>query len=284
MRLAGPTASGKSALALRLARETGGTVVCADSMQVYDGLRVLTAQPSEADEAAVPHALYGSVDRARRYSVGEWLRDLDALDAPRPWIITGGTGLCFNALERGLADVPEVPWQLREEIEQRTARLGAPAMYADLMDLDPEGAAALDPNDGQRIGRALGVFLVTGKPLRAFVTTPRDGEGIVRIVLEPPRPVLRERIATRFEAMVGEGAVEEVRDLLARDLDPSLPAMKAIGVREIARYLRGETSKSDAIERAVIATRQYAKRQSTWFRNQFGPEWRRIGAPDELNG
>ena len=284
MRLAGPTASGKSALAMRLSAETGGTVVCADSMQLYRDLRILTARPSEADETAVPHALYGSVDPARRYSVGKWLRDLDRLDAPRPWIVTGGTGLYFNALEQGLADVPEVPWQLREEIEQRTAKLGAPAMHADLMELDSEGAVALDPNDGQRIGRALGVCLVTGKPMREFVTAPRGGEGVVRIVLEPARPVLRERIAGRFRRMMGEGAVEEVRDLLARDLDPTLPAMKAIGVREIGAMLRGEMTEAEAIERAIIATRQYAKRQSTWFRNQFGPKWRRIAHADELDG
>ena len=284
MWLAGPTASGKSALALRLAAERGGTVVRADSMQLYDGLRIVTARPSEADETSVRHALYGTVDPARRFSVGDWLRSLDALDAPRPWIVTGGTGLYFSALERGLADVPPVPEGVRVKLEARLAAEGAAALHAALAIADPQGAASLDSADGQRIVRALGVLETTGRPLRDWQGQGGRTVEARRIVLEPPRPALRERIARRFETMMGEGAVEEVRALLARDLDPSLPAMKAIGVREIAAMLRGLTTEAEAVERAVIATRQYAKRQSTWFRNQFGPAWRRVESANEIDG
>lgn len=288
MWLAGPTASGKSALAVRLAAVRGGTVVCADSMQLYRDLRVLTARPSAADEAAVPHALYGTLDAATRHSVGDWTRSLDRLDAPRPWIVTGGTGLYFNALERGLADVPEVPDDVRARLEAQLAGEGAPALHAALARADPEGATALKPTDGQRVARALGVIKATGRPLRDWQCRRADVQSnpldVERIVLEPPRPVLRERIAERFSAMMEEGAVEEVRALLARDLDPTLPAMKAIGVREVAAMLRGETTEAEAVERAIIATRQYAKRQSTWFRNQFGQTWRRIEHADELGG
>ena len=284
MWLAGPTASGKSALAMRLAGERGGTVVCADSMQVYEGLRIVTARPDGADEARVPHALYGAVDPSRRFSVGDWLRSLDALDAPRPWIVTGGTGLYFSALERGLADVPAVPGDVRGALEARLAAEGAPALHLELAAVDPVGAGRLDPADGQRVARALGVLKATGRPLREWHDGRERAVDAHRIVLEPPRPALRERIARRFEAMMGEGAVEEVHALLARDLDPSLPAMKAIGVREIAAMLRGELTKSEATSRAIAATRQYAKRQSTWFRNQFSPDWRRIASADEIGG
>ena len=284
MWLAGPTASGKSALAMRLAAARGGTVVCADSMQVYAGLRVVTARPSGADEARVPHALYGAVDPARRFSVGDWLRALDGLDAPRPWIVTGGTGLYFSALERGLADVPPVPDEVRGRLEARLAGEGAPALHATLAALDPEGGAALDPADGQRIARALGVLEATGRPLRAWHGGGAHPVKAHRIVLEPPRALSRERIAARFHAMMEGGAVAEVRALLARSLDPTLPAMKAIGVREIAAMLGGHMTRDEATERAITATRQYAKRQSTWFRNQFGSEWHRIAGTDEIDG
>ena len=256
-------------------------------MQVYGDLRIVSARPTAADEAVVPHALYGSVDPGRRYSVGDWLRDLDHLDAPRPWILTGGTGLYFNALERGLAAIPAVPADVRDDIEARIAAAGPASVHADLARLDAEGAARLDPADAQRVARSLGVLVATGRPIRDWQarkpSRPTRG-AVVRVVLEPPRPLLRERMAERFHGMMGEGAVEEVRALLARDLDPALPAMKAIGVREIAEMLRGGTTEADAVERAIIATRQYAKRQSTWFRNQFGPEWLRIASAEEIEG
>ena len=281
MLLAGPTASGKSSLAIEIAQRLGGTVVNADSMQVYHDLRVLTARPSEEDEQRVPHRLYGHRDGAELYSVGQWLRDVERTlqEIDGLPIITGGTGLYFSALEDGLVEVPDIPPEVRAHWRAQNPR----TLQDCLGSWDPEGAMMLQQGDTQRLLRALEVLQVTGKPLRehAQLTPLLVGATVLRIVLEPPRPVLRERIATRFDTMMQAGAIEEVEALMARDLDPSLPIMKALGVREIAAMLRGEISQSEARERTVIGTRQYAKRQSTWFRNKFGPDWRRVQTADE---
>ena len=276
--LAGPTASGKSALAMRIARRMGATVVNADSMQVYADLRVLTARPGADDEASVPHALYGHVDGGRRHSTGTWLREVIALAATRrPLVIVGGTGLYFRALERGIADIPPVPIALSNDWRGRS--LTDDERHRLLSERDPELAARLDPSDAQRVLRGIEVFEATGRPLsewqRGAAGPALGGWAVHRLVLEPPRDALRARIAERLGAMIELGAADEVAGLLARDLDPSLPVMKAIGVRELGAVVAGEASVGEAVERIVVSTRQYAKRQSTWFRNQMGPDWAR---------
>ncbi len=274
--LAGPTASGKSAAALRLAEELPGVVVNADSMQVYADLRVLTARPSPEEEAQAPHALYGHVDAAHRYSAGEWLNDArralqEAWAAGRVPIFTGGTGLYFRALEEGLADIPPVPEEVRREVADWAAAgrdaLRAKAQALGLPDI---------PRDRQRLVRALEVFRATGQPLSAFHGSEKpvvpDNARIIRVFIAPEREALRERIARRFHAMLAEGAVEEVERLIARNLPPDLPAMKAHGVRNIAAALRGEISMEEAAQGAINETRQYAKRQMTWAR-KFMKDW-----------
>ncbi|MFC3726376.1 tRNA (adenosine(37)-N6)-dimethylallyltransferase MiaA [Neoaquamicrobium sediminum] len=282
--IAGPTASGKSALALRLARETGGTVVNADSMQVYGVLRVLTARPEDAQLAAAPHRLYGHVDPREAYSTGRWMRDVEELirsgELGKPAIFVGGTGLYFRALLEGLSAMPEVPTMVRQRWRNALAEHGANALHDLLAERDPAAAGTIRSTDGQRIVRALEVMDASGKPISQWQA--RSGTPIVDrssaqlMVIEPDRVVLKARIDLRFDAMIAEGALDEVRAIAALDLDDALPVMKAIGVRELIAADRGETGFEEAIDRSKIATRQYAKRQSTWFRNQLGPEWRRI--------
>ena len=283
--LAGPTASGKSALAMRLAERLGGVVVNADSMQVYDGLRLVTARPSPDDEARVPHRLYGHVEPETAYSVGAWLRDLRLLleREHRPVILVGGTGLYFHAATRGLADVPPVPDEVRER--WRDPALSLDGLAVELARRDPQASRSISPGDRQRMARAIEVHDATGRPLSDWRrdAAPPLLPNATGIVLEPPRPVLRERIARRAGAMMEEGAVEEVRALLARTLDRTLPAMRAIGVAEIGGWIEGRHDRETALERLVVSTRQYAKRQSTWFRNQMGPEWRRVASADALD-
>ncbi|MGQ2903008.1 MAG: tRNA (adenosine(37)-N6)-dimethylallyltransferase MiaA [Neoaquamicrobium sediminum] len=283
--IAGPTASGKSALALRLARETGGPVVNADSMQVYGVLRVLTARPDETQLAAAPHRLYGHVDPREAYSTGRWMRDVEALIrsgelGSKPAIFVGGTGLYFRALLDGLSAMPEVPPTIRQRWRDALADKGPVALHDLLAERDPAAAGTIRSTDGQRIVRALEVLEASGKPISQWQA--RSGTPLVEqasaqlMVIEPDRAVLKGRIDQRFDAMIEEGALDEVRAIAALDLDDALPVMKAIGVRELIAADRGETGFEEAIDRAKIATRQYAKRQSTWFRNQLGPEWQRI--------
>lgn len=277
--IAGPTASGKSALAIEKARALGGVVVNADAMQVYDVLRVLTARPTQAEMNGVPHVLFGTVSPAVRFSTGDWLRSVAALlpeIGERPVIFAGGTGLYFDALTRGFAEVPEVPPELVKEVEAELAGLDRKARGRLLAERDPETARLLKAPDPQRVARALAVLRATGRPLASYQKQAQSGllEGfaVERIVLNPDRNLLRQRIADRFAKMFENGAVEEVKALLALDLDPRLPAMKAIGVREIADWLAGRLTQEDAIARAVTATRQYAKRQRTWFRGRMA-DW-----------
>lgn len=279
--IAGPTASGKSALALTKARENDAVVVNTDAMQVYGVLQVLTARPADPEMAGVPHFLYGTVPPHRRFSTGDWLRAVEdlmqgPLVADRPLIFVGGTGLYFDALLNGLAEVPAVPGEITREIEAEIRGLDRAGRASLLALRDPEMAARLQAHDPQRVVRALAVLRATGRSLAQFQTAGQpgllDGFALERLVLNPDREVLRERIARRFGSMFGSGAVDEVKALLALDLDPSLPAMKAIGVREIADWLDGHFSRERAIERAVIATQQYAKRQRTWFRKRMG-DW-----------
>jgi tRNA dimethylallyltransferase len=282
--IAGPTASGKSALALARARERGGIVVNADAMQVYDTLRVVTARPGPEDEASAEHRLYGTVPAAQRFSTGQWVRAVEDLllgiEPERELIFVGGTGLYFDALTNGFADVPEISTALTLEVQQEIQALDEPRRMALLAAEDPETARRLKVADPQRVTRAIAVKRATGRPLSGFQQAQQPGllEGwaVERYVLSPDRDVLRERIARRFEAMFASGAVEEVEALRALDLDPSLPAMKAIGVREISDWLDGVHSREEAITLATIATHQYAKRQRTWFRNRMG-DWPRLG-------
>ncbi|TCM58665.1 tRNA dimethylallyltransferase [Rhizobium sp. PP-F2F-G48] len=283
--ITGPTASGKSALAVQLAQAHGGVVVNADSMQVYDTLRVLTARPAEADMDGVPHRLYGHVPAGRSYSTGEWLRDVTALledlraEGQVP-VIVGGTGLYFKALTGGLSDMPAVPDAIRSSLRARLLAEGADVLHAELAKIDPETAAVLRPGDGQRIVRALEVFAASGRSIRSFQDARGamvvDPDRSLKIVVLPDRDELRRRIDRRFEAMLEQGAVEEVETLLALDLAPDLPAMKAIGVPQIAAMLQGTMGRRGVIETASAATRQYAKRQMTWFRNQLDESWQRV--------
>jgi tRNA dimethylallyltransferase len=282
--IAGPTASGKSALALEMARRLGGVIVNADSMQVYSILRVLTARPDEAQMEMAPHLLYGHVHPRENHSTGQWLRDVRKLAeagafGDRVPIFVGGTGLYFRALLGGLAPMPPIPPHISERWRRRLAQEGPQALHRMLQKEDAEAALKLKPADGQRIVRALEVLEVSGRSILAWQSEASDAlvdrESAEMILLDPERKLLVERIEQRFDGMIKEGAAEEVEALLALRLDPALPAMKAIGVREIAAALDGRVGMEEAIERAKAATRQYAKRQGTWFRHQTGPEWQR---------
>lgn len=284
--IAGPTASGKSALALARARTSGGLIINADSMQVYDTLRVVTARPSAEEEARVEHRLYGVVPASQRFSTGQWVRAVERVvsetDVERELIFVGGTGLYFDALINGFADVPEIAQDVVLDVQQEIDALSEAQRMARLQAEDPLTAMRLKVADPQRVIRALAVRRATGRTLSSFQQDQLPGVlhgwSIEHVVLWPERDVLRARIATRFETMFENGAVEEVKALLAQRLDPALPAMKAIGVPEISGWLDGGLSQQDAIERAVIATQQYAKRQRTWFRNRMG-DWPRV-VPD----
>ena len=281
--IAGPTASGKSALALARAQASGGIIINADAMQVYDTLRVITARPSVEDEALAEHRLYGVVPAAERFSTGQWVRAAEqvvaAADPSRELIFVGGTGLYFDALTNGFADVPDVSPVLTREVEQEIQALDEPGRMALLADADPETARRLKVADPQRVTRAIAVKRATGRPLSSFQQDQQpgllDGWAVERKVLSPDRDLLRERIARRFATMFEGGAVEEVEALRAQRLDASLPVMKAIGVREISDWLDGLLSREEAMTRATIATQQYAKRQRTWFRNRMA-DWPRV--------
>jgi tRNA dimethylallyltransferase len=279
--IAGPTASGKSALALALAENIGGAIVNADSMQVYRDLRIITARPTPADEARVPHLLYGHVDAAENYSVGRWCVDAAAAIAQaeragRVPILVGGTGLYFKALTRGLAAVPPVPAAIRASVRARLQAEGAAALHAELARGDPATAQRLMPGDRARVTRALEVLLATGRSLsdwhRHGMPPPVAAEHAIKIFLDVPRAELYRRIDARFDAMLGAGALDEVRALAERGLDPALPAMKAHGVPWLIRHLRGEISLEEAAEGGKRDTRRYTKRQATWFRHQL-PDW-----------
>ncbi len=281
MLIAGPTASGKSALALVLAERFGGTIINADSMQVYQDLRIITARPTPEEEARIPHRLYGHVDAAVNYSTGQWLRDVartldEVRAAGRLPIVIGGTGLYFKALTSGLAAVPPIPPDIRHEIRARIETEGASALHAELVRVDPETAHRLMPNDRSRIGRALEVLKTTGRSLsdwhRQGLPPLIDGRQAVKVFLKIERTALVARIEARFGVMLQAGALDEVRALAARRLDPSLPAMKAHGVPWLIRHLNGEIPIEEVAAGAVMDTRRYAKRQLTWFRNQL-PDW-----------
>ncbi|MBO0710405.1 MAG: tRNA (adenosine(37)-N6)-dimethylallyltransferase MiaA [Acetobacteraceae bacterium] len=272
--VAGPTASGKSALALDLAGELDGAVINADSMQVYRELRILTARPTPGDEARLPHRLYGVRPASQPGSAAWWrgaaLAAMDEVrEAGRLPILCGGTGLYLSTLVDGIADIPDPSQEARTRARALLAQRGAPWLYARVAEVDPVTAARLSPSDGQRIARAWEVWCSSGRPLSAWLETSRSPAPwrFAAIVLSPPREVLKSAIDARAGAMLGAGALEEVRALLALELDPALPLMRAHGVPELARYLCGDIGLAEAQRRIVQATAQYAKRQATWFRH-----------------
>ena len=276
--VAGPTASGKSALALDLAREFTGTVVNADSMQVYRELRVLTARPGAEEEAQAPHRLFGVLPASEACSAGRWLKmavaEIEQAHATaRLPIVVGGTGLYLKVLTEGLADIPDIPGGVNEEVRDLYDRLGEDAFRDELAKLDAEAAERLSPGDGQRLIRALAVVRATGRTLADWQADQPEGAAMdarfATIAVIPERDTLYAATEARFDAMVAGGALDEVRALMALALDPALPAMKALGVGELGRHLAGEISLEEASGAAKQATRNFAKRQLTWLRNQM---------------
>lgn len=286
--IAGPTASGKSALAIEIARRTGGTVVNADSMQVYADLRLLSARPSAAEEAMVPHRLYGHVDGAVNYSAMRYAADLAGLlDELRAQdslpILVGGTGLYFKAVTEGFSAMPPVPDAVRAAFRAHAEGRDATALHAELAANDPAMAERLRPTDRMRIMRALEVFRATGRSLASFQGEREPGplgeSGLLRLFIQPERDVVRAQIDRRFEAMIAAGALDEVVRLKARGLDRLLPIMRAHGVPGLVAHLDGEIELAEAIRRGQADTRAYAKRQVTWFRHQM-TGWRAV-APEQ---
>jgi tRNA dimethylallyltransferase len=284
--IAGPTASGKSSLALALAQGAGGVVINADSAQVYRDLRLVTARPDPADEARAPHRLYGYRDGADACSAADWAADAkaaiaEAHAAGRLPVLAGGTGLYIRTLIEGIAPVPEIDAAVRKTV--RSLPIGE--AYAALAEEDREAAARLQPGDATRIARALEVVRSTGRTLEAWQAEKQGGIGgevaLMPLILLPPRDWLHARCDARFEAIFSEAGIEEVRLLLARRLPALAPVMRAIGVREIAAFLHGEASRAEALAAGKIATRQYAKRQYTWFRRQPPASWPRFDEAPE---
>jgi len=282
--IGGPTASGKSSLALAIAEAHGGTIVNADSMQVYRDLAVLTARPGPEDEARVPHRLFGFLDAATPCSVALWLdaarRAADEIVAAGGLpLLVGGTGLYLAAFVEGISPMPDVPAEVRRTVGARLAERGSTALHDELLARDPETARRLPPGDRQRIQRALEVVEATGEPLSSWQRRPRQGGWpgpLLQLWLDPEREALRAACDARFDLMLARGGLDEVAALAARGLDPDLPAMRALGVPPLVAHLAGELPREVAVERARAQTRQYAKRQSTWFRNQSPPDAVRI--------
>ncbi len=286
--ISGPTASGKSGLALTLAEHTGACIVNADAMQVYRDLRVVTARPSIDDEARAPHHLYGHVDAGDRYSVGAWMRDVvpflaDLLRAGAPIIVVGGTGLYFEALTEGLADVPPISTETRDDVGRSLERLSpdAGAAHSWARSVDPQAAARVEPNDLQRVRRIVEVYVQTGRTLSDWQaqTQPALAPSAWRgVALMPGREGLYHWIDARARHIVRDGH-DEVAGLLARELDPDLPAMKALGAPHLGHVIAGRWRVEEAVEMLARDTRRYAKRQMTWLRRRM-TDWLVMDAPD----
>jgi tRNA dimethylallyltransferase len=274
--IAGPTASGKSGLALAIAREFGGVVINADSMQIYDALPILTARPGPADLDRVPHRLYGILAPDDPCSAARW-RDLAAAECRAAWaagrlpIVVGGTGMYLGALMQGLSPIPDVPDATRAEARARLESLGNAAFHAALAEIDPTMAARLAIGDSQRMVRAWEVWAATGRSLAEWQAMPREGgldAGWFTLALLPGRDALNAAAGARFQAMITAGAINEAAEFMARGLAPSLPVMKVLGLRELAAHAAGATDRATAVNDALAATRAYAKRQVTWIRHQ----------------
>lgn len=284
--IAGPTASGKSAAALALAEQLEGEIINADAMQVYRDLRIVTARPTREEEGRAPHRLYGVLDGAESCSAGRWAKmAAEAVKAAAARgniaVLVGGTGLYFKALEDGLSPIPETPPDIREAAKARRESVGARAFRAEVLARDP-AMAHLPENDAQRLMRAWEVFEATGRPLSYFQGLPRErliDIAARKAVIRRPRDALYARCDRRAAMIFEEGALEEVRALLARKLDPALPIMKTLGVREIVSYLRGATTRNEALAALQANTRRFAKRQTTWFRHQ-APDWPRFASAE----
>jgi len=279
--IAGPTASGKSAAALALARSLGGTVINVDSMQVYRELRVLTARPSAAELVMIPHRLYGTVPATEAYSVGRWLGDAaaaieEAKAQSRMPILVGGTGLYFKTLLEGLAPVPDIPEETREAWRKKAAALGPAELHRELAARDPVMAARLQPSDPQRLVRALEVIDATNVSLADWQGTAgspilRD-DAVLKLVVAPEREAIYAAIDARFDRMLEEGALDEVDALMAMQLDTGLPVRRALGVRALGAHLAGAMSLEDAVAKTKTESRRYAKRQMTWLK-RFMTDW-----------
>lgn len=277
--IAGPTASGKSAVAIAVAERLGGVVINADAMQLYAELDVLTSRPSKADESTVPHRLFGCVPASEAWSAGRWLeaasKEIQSTwDQDRVPVVTGGTGLYFKVLEEGLSQISPVPANIRDHWRQRLQREGPQNLHGELAKTAPADAARIKEADGQRIVRALEVLDTTGKPLGEHFAAAKQASvlakaDVLRVALTPPREELYSICDARFETMMSKGALLEVEKLMALHLNPELPAMKAIGVQALAAHLAGAATLEDATELARRQTRNYAKRQMTWIRNQM---------------
>jgi tRNA dimethylallyltransferase len=280
--LAGPTASGKSALGIAIAEKVGGTIINADSMQVYRDLRILTARPSEDEMLRVPHRLYGVLDGAVHGTAAVWVElarqaIAETLAAGRVPILLGGTGMYLRSLFEGLAEIPPIPPEIRSAARARLAEGGAAALHAALAGADPATAAQLKAGDGQRLVRAWEVLQATGRGLADWQAEtpagPLPAHPVFRLLLQPPRAALYARIDRRFEAMIAAGALDEARAVLARgDIPADAPMRKAHGLPELIQYLKGEISLDEAIRIGQLNTRHYAKRQTTWFRHQFAAD------------
>ena len=285
--LAGPTAAGKTALSLQAARTLNADIINADSMQVYDGLQILSARPIQAEMEDITHHLFGEIDPSIRFSVGEWTtRVLDILNdltsSGRGAVLVGGTGLYFKALTEGLAPIPDIPDNIRDEIEQLARLDGIEAMQDMAEEFDPDGVARLKPGDRQRLQRIAEVGRATGQALSVLQAETRPMLKPGRwhgVVIKPDRQALYDRIEQRYEIMIKEGGLDEARRIAAMDIDPNLPAMKAVGLPPLLDHLAGKLSLDEAISLSKRDTRRYAKRQYTWFGNQT-PDWDRITSLD----
>jgi tRNA dimethylallyltransferase len=280
--IAGPTASGKSGLALDIAKETKGTVINADSMQVYKDIPILAASPSKEDIAIAPHKLYGIYDASVRGNVVDWLNlckqeILEAQNHNSTPVIVGGTGMYIEALTKGVTPIPETPQEVRNTVEEIISNERIEFLYHKLQKIDKDTANKLSENDTTRIKRAMEVWYHTGKNLTYWHSIPLinhfNPQDFIKIYIKPPREVLDIRGKLRFDIMMKQGALSEVEKLVERNLSDSLPAMRALGVQELKSYILGKMSLTDAIEEAKLHTRQYAKRQSTWFNNRFDADF-----------
>ncbi len=288
--IAGPTASGKSNLALTLAEETDGVVINADSMQVYKEIPILAAAPTTEDTLRAPHKLYGIYNASYRGNVVEWLNLCQAEIAHaqkkhKTPVVVGGTGMYIEALTKGVTPIPETPEHIRQQVTALLAADGLSALYKKLAEIDPATAARLSENDTTRIRRAWEIWLHTGKNLSYWHSFPLINsfapENFVAIYINPPRKALDIRCRIRFDTMMKNGALNEAQALIKQNLSDSLPAMKALGVQELKTYIKGECLLGEAIENAKLHTRQYAKRQSTWFNNRFNADFQFKACYDE---
>lgn len=279
--IAGPTASGKSALALKIAEELNGIVINADSMQVYKDIPILAATPSVEDTARAPHKLYSIYDATYRGNVVEWLelckKEIDSTRAQdKTPVVVGGTGLYIESLTKGVTPIPETPIEIRQKVDNIIAQDGLRKLYTELHKIDPTTAERLSENDTTRIRRAMEIYLHTGKKLTYWHSLPLKTvytpEEFILTYINIPREILDERSRIRFDTMLEQGALKEVTALVNRNLPDSLPAMRALGVQELKAYITGKCSLSEAVENAKLHTRQYAKRQCTWFNNRYKPD------------